>query len=225
MALRRILHRQYQQRPHSPRLRARMRPVLRLVRRSRAYADRDPTVRRGGLGEGAAGEPRGAGREAAVGGGAHAVRLAHHRPGDADEPGCRRARAEACRENRQDAGARCRRVAQAHRQYSDRDRARSSRPRVDLHPHLFVRAHHRRAHDEGRGSTAAKAQAGSCACTRKAASITRCRAITRSPRRYAPTSTPPALRKTARAISSAHRRGIPLPCSSKSRWLRQMRGA
>ena len=70
-----------------------------------------------------------------------------------------------------------------------------------------------------------KAQAGSCACTRKAASITRCRAITRSPRRYAPTSTPPALRKTARAISSAHRRGIPLPCSSKSRWLRQMRGA
>ena len=101
-------------------------------------------VRRGGLGEGAAGEARGAGREAAARRRADAVRLAYHRPGGADEPGRRRARTEARRENRQDAGARCRRVAQADRQHPDRDRARSARPRADRHPHLFVRAHHAR---------------------------------------------------------------------------------
>ena len=32
-----------------------------------------------------------------------------------------------------------------HRQHSDRDRARSARPRADRHPHLFLRAHHRGA--------------------------------------------------------------------------------
>ena len=43
----------------------------------------------------AAGEPRGAGREAAARRRADAVRLADHRPGRADEPGRRRARPEA----------------------------------------------------------------------------------------------------------------------------------
>jgi hypothetical protein len=41
--------------------------------------------------------------------------------------------------------------------------------------------------------------AGSCGCTRKAARSTPCRAITRSPRRCAPISTPPALRRTRKA--------------------------
>ena len=172
----------------------------------------DPAVRRGGLGGGAAGETRGAGCEAAARRRADAVRLAHHRPGDADEPGRRRARSEACRENRQDAGARCRRMAQAHRQHSDRDRARSSRPRADRHPHLFVRAHHRGAQNEGGGSAAAKVRAGGSGCTRKAASITRCRAITRSPKRCTPTSPPPASPRIARAGCSAPARGTTPPC-------------
>ena len=144
LALRRILHRQHQQRPHAPGLRPRLRPVLRLVRAARPHARGHPAVRRGGLGEGAAGETRGAGREAAARRGAHAVRLAGHRPGGADESGRGRARAEARGEDRQDAGARWRRVAQADRQHSDRDRARSARPRADRHPHLFLRAHQAR---------------------------------------------------------------------------------
>ena len=47
-----------------------------------------------------------------------------------------------------------------HRQHSDRDGARSARPRADRHPHLFLRAHQRGAEDEGRGSPAAAAPAG-----------------------------------------------------------------
>ncbi|MBV8578309.1 MAG: hypothetical protein JOZ58_25160 [Acetobacteraceae bacterium] len=43
--------------------------------------------------------------EAAARGRAHAVRLADHRPGAADEPGCRDARANACGKDRQHAGA------------------------------------------------------------------------------------------------------------------------
>jgi hypothetical protein len=68
-----------------------MRPVFRLVRRARPHAHRHSAVRRGGLGEGAARQARRAGRKAAARGRAHAVRLAHHRPGDADEPGGGRA--------------------------------------------------------------------------------------------------------------------------------------
>jgi hypothetical protein len=52
---------------------------------------------------GAPADPFGPGREAAARGGAHAVRLAHHRPGGAGQPGIGRARPEACGEDRQDA--------------------------------------------------------------------------------------------------------------------------
>ena len=76
------------------------------------------------------------------------------------------------RENRQDAGARRQRMAQAHRQHSDRDCARSARPRADRHPHLLFRPHHRSAAHEGRGSSARRAPAGRFCCTRKAASST-----------------------------------------------------
>ena len=40
--------------------------------------------------------------------------------------------------------------------HSDRNRARSARPRADRHPHLFLRAHRRGAEDEGGGSPAAR---------------------------------------------------------------------
>ena len=46
------------------------------------------------------------------------------------------------------------RMAQTHRQHSDRDRARSARPRTDRHPHLLFRPHHRGAAHEGGGSSA-----------------------------------------------------------------------
>ena len=52
-----------------------------------------------------AADPCGARREAAARGRADAVRLADHRPGGADESGLRGARAEACGQDRQDAGA------------------------------------------------------------------------------------------------------------------------
>ena len=72
-------------------------------------------------------------REAAARRRAHAVRLAHHRPGCANKPGGARARAEACGEDRQDAGARRRRLAQAARQHADRHRARlAGKPGFDL---------------------------------------------------------------------------------------------
>ena len=38
--------------------------------------------------------------------------------------------------------------------HPDRDGARSARPGADRHPHLFLRAHHRGAEDEGGGSPA-----------------------------------------------------------------------
>ena len=41
-------------------------------------------------------------------------------------------------------------------QHSDRDLARSARPGADRDAHLFLRAHHRGAEDEGRGSPAAR---------------------------------------------------------------------
>ena len=115
LALRRILHRQHPQPEHAPRLCARLRPVLRLVRGSRPDADRDPAVRCRHLYRDAPADPLGAGREAAARRGAHAVRLADHRPGGADQPGRGRARAEARGEDRQDAGAGWQGVAQADR--------------------------------------------------------------------------------------------------------------
>src|SRR3954471_9592687 len=66
LALRRILHRQRQQRPHPPGLCPGLWPVLRLVRAARPHVRRHPTIRRGRLGEGIAGETRGAGGEAAA---------------------------------------------------------------------------------------------------------------------------------------------------------------
>jgi hypothetical protein len=98
-------------------------------------------------------ETPGAGCAAAARRGAHAVRLVHRRPSGADKSGRRRARAEECREDRQDAGARGRRVAQTRRQHPDRDRARPTRPRFDRHPHLLLRPHLRGARHEGGGST------------------------------------------------------------------------
>ena len=70
----------------------------------------------------------------------------------------------------------------------------------------------RGAQDEGRGSAAARVPAGGCGCMRKAASITRCRAITRSPKRCTPTSPPPASPRTARAGCSAPAPGTTPPC-------------
>ena len=111
-------------------------------------------VRRGALYRSPPADSFGAGREAAARRGADAVRLAHHRPGRAIESGRGRARTEARRENRQDAGSRRQGVAHADRQHSDRNLARLTRPRADRHPHLFVCAHHRGAAHEGRGSSA-----------------------------------------------------------------------
>ena len=105
-------------------------------------------------------DPFGARREAAARRGAHAVRLADHRPGRARQSGLGRARAEACGEDRQDAGARRQGMAQADRRHPDRHGARSARPGADRHPHLFLRAHRRGAEDEGRGSPAEGRRAG-----------------------------------------------------------------
>jgi hypothetical protein len=73
--------------------------------RTRARARQHPAVRCRGVDRAIAADAQRAGREAAARGGAHAVRLARRRPDRADEPGRRGARPEACRENRQDAGA------------------------------------------------------------------------------------------------------------------------
>jgi Phage integrase family len=88
------------------RLCARLQPVFRLVRRSRALAHGHSAIRRRGLGERPAADTRGTGCEAAACGCAHTVRLAHHRADRTDEPGGGGARAQACRQDRQDAGAR-----------------------------------------------------------------------------------------------------------------------
>ena len=65
-----------------------------------------PAVRRGRVGQGTPADAQRARGQAAAGGGAHAVRLAGDGPGGADEPGGGRARAQACRQDRQDPGAR-----------------------------------------------------------------------------------------------------------------------
>ena len=72
---------------HTRRAYARVQPVFRLVRKSRALAHCHSPVRRRGLGQRTAADTRGAGREAAAGGCAHAVRLAYHRADRTDEPG------------------------------------------------------------------------------------------------------------------------------------------
>jgi hypothetical protein len=77
-------------------------------------------------------------------------------PGASYQSGGRRARTEACGEDRQDAGARGRRMAQAARLHSGHDIARSARPCADRHSHLQLRAHQRGSEDEGRGSPAAR---------------------------------------------------------------------
>jgi integrase len=74
LALCRILHRQHPQPEYAARLRAGVRPVLRLVRRPRADAAHDPAARCRHLYRGASGEPLGTRRQAAARGGA--VRLA-----------------------------------------------------------------------------------------------------------------------------------------------------
>jgi hypothetical protein len=124
LALRRIFHRQHQQRSHATSLCPRLQPVLRLVRKSRIVAHGHSAVRRSGLGERPAADTRGAGCEAAAGGRAHAVRLAHYRADRTDEPGGGGARSQARRQDRQDAGARGRGMAQTARFDSDHDLAR-----------------------------------------------------------------------------------------------------
>jgi hypothetical protein len=47
---------------------------------------------------------------------------------------------------------------------------RDLRDRADRHPHLFLRVHHRRAHDEGRGPPAARLGLAAAAA-RKASSV------------------------------------------------------
>ena len=125
------------------------------VKRGGCTIDDDPAVRCRHLYRGAAADPFGAGRQAAARRRADAVRLAGHRPDRAGEPGVGGARAEARGEDRQDAGARCRRMAPVDRHHPDRDRARSARPGADRDTHLLVRAHHRGAGHEGRGSPTA----------------------------------------------------------------------
>jgi hypothetical protein len=58
-------------------------------------------------------------------------------------------RTEACGQNRQDAGARGRRMAHPARQHPGRNLARSARPRPHCHTHLFLCAHHCGAENEG----------------------------------------------------------------------------
>ena len=94
--------------------------------------------------------------KAAALGGTDAVRLTGHRPGRAEQPGACSARAETCGEDRQDTGARGRRMAQIARVHSGHHAARSQRPRADRHPHLQLRAHQCGLEDEGRGSPAAR---------------------------------------------------------------------
>src|SRR5947208_6564492 len=77
-------------RSHAPGLCARLQPVFRLVRKSRALAHGHSAVRRRGLGERPARDTWVAGCEAAACGRAHAVRLAHYRADRTDEPRRRR---------------------------------------------------------------------------------------------------------------------------------------
>jgi hypothetical protein len=84
---------------------------------------------------------------------------------------------------------------------------RDLRSCADRHPHLFLRAHFRGLEDEGRRPAGRAAPARRSGSTRKAASSTPCRAITRLPRRCGPTSTRPASPRTARAGCSAPRAG------------------
>ena len=84
------------------------------------------------------------------------VRLAGHGPDRAAQPGLRGARPEACRQGRQDAGARSRGLAQAAQLDPDRERARSARPGADRDTDLQLCAHQCRPEDEGRGSAAAR---------------------------------------------------------------------
>jgi hypothetical protein len=93
------------------------------------------------MGQTIVGGTRGAGGEAAAGGGAHAVRLAGDGPGSADESGRGGSRAQAHCQNREDAGARGCRMALAARQHSDSNLARSPRPSADRDGDLFLRAH------------------------------------------------------------------------------------
>ena len=80
VALRRILHRQHPQSEYAPRLCPGMHNFLRLVRRARPDADDDPATRCRHLYRDTRADPFGAGREAAAGSRADAVRLADHRP-------------------------------------------------------------------------------------------------------------------------------------------------
>jgi hypothetical protein len=63
------------------------------------------------------------------------LRLADYRSGAADQSGRRRARAETCAEDRQDAGAGRHRVAQIAQVNSGHDVTRSARSSVDRHSH------------------------------------------------------------------------------------------
>jgi site-specific recombinase XerD len=73
------------------------------------------------------------------------------RPSCAEQPRCCGARPQACRQDRQNPGARSRRLAQASKIDTDRDVARSARSGIDRDAHPLVCAHHRCPEDEGRG--------------------------------------------------------------------------
>ena len=75
-------------------------------------------------------QPQRADRQAAPRRHPHAVRLAGDRPDRADQSRRERARAEACRQSRQDGRARSGRGADAHRQHRRVDAGRLARPRA-----------------------------------------------------------------------------------------------
>ena len=157
----------------------------------------------------------GAGREAAARRRADAVRLADHRPDRSAESGRGRARTEARRQDRQDAGARGQGVAHAHREHSDRNLARPTRSRAHRHPHLFLCPHHRSAAHEGRGSSAkGRRLAGAASREGRQAARDALSSFARGDT-AALTSTPPASRTIAKAGSFEPVRGT-TPCRSST---------
>ena len=122
-------------------------------------------------------------------------------------PAAAGARAEACRQDRQDAGARRRRMAQIAHIDPGHEFARPARPGIDRHADLQFRADRRGLEDEGRGSAAARCRMDGPAARERRQAAHACRAIMRWPRRCAPISTPPASPRIARAGCSAPRAG------------------
>ena len=102
------------------------------------------------------------------------------RPDVADQSSRRRARAAPHRAARQDAGARPRRGAPAHRRYRHDDRDWLARPSADRIDGLFLRAHRRGDQHARRGRVSRRTADYGSACTRRAESSTPFRTTTTS---------------------------------------------